>query len=240
MCVGVVVIATALGRRAPSLAISGWAPRLGRGPVGFARTLALGLAVAFAVSLVFGEVAHHLNHSQQSAFDWFASHQIQWWTRLNRRYTVIGNVDPVRKVALLSAVVLAVAYRRRWWFPPLMIAAALATEQVLRMAIAQIVYRGDLPSIGSFPSGGCSRILAVYGIIVWLTLHVVRAGPRVRLGAWTALALMVVVEGWTRIYLGGHFFLDVPGGWVFGTLLLLTLIQAARTLEHKGQPAVRV
>lgn len=60
----------------------------------------------------------------------------------------------------------------------------------------------------SFPSAHAANTaaLAVLASLLW---------PRIRRGAW-ALPLIV---GWSRVYLGKHYPLDVAAGWLYGALL---------------------
>jgi len=51
------------------------------------------------------------------------------------------------------------------------------------------------------------------------------------------LGLAAFVEGYTRIYLLKHWFTDVVGGWVYGSLLLLALPAAVGAFRRGGGPS---
>ncbi len=79
---------------------------------------------------------------------------------------------------------------------------------------------------GTFPSGGSARVVLVCGMVAWmLARHSV--GWRLAVGGWTVAALLAFAEGYSRLYLGRHWVVDVLGGWVFGALLLVVLLAAA-------------
>ena len=91
-----------------------------------------------------------------------------------------------------------------------------------------------LPNFGTYPSGGCARLIVTYGIIVYLALLTWPSlGRRWRVAGFTAVAVLAWVEGYTRIYLIKHWGLDVVGGLLYGTLMLLALIAATSCFKPK-------
>ena len=58
-----------------------------------------------------------------------------------------------------------------------------------------------------------------------------------RVAGFTVVALLAFIEGYTRIYLIKHWSMDVVGGWLFGTLLLLALIGAASCFKPRSSAA---
>jgi undecaprenyl-diphosphatase len=74
--------------------------------------------------------------------------------------------------------------------------------------------RAELPRSSSFPSGHSVGSMAVYGTAALLAARRLRRWPAVLLvGAALALSFLI---GFSRIYLGVHYPLDVVGGWIVG------------------------
>lgn len=204
------------------------------GPVGAAVAVgAAGSAVTFALGWPLGGLAGALQSSVDwPVFRWFqARNAAGWWTSVQDTLTQMGDRPEIKAVAVCAALVLAVAWRRRWWAPVLLISAAFVVEKYVQGGLGRVVARGHPPTThGTYPSGGCARLLSMYGTILYLALRTWRPPGWVRVLAWTALAEAAWLEGYARAYLLQHWFTDVVGGWIVGALLLLTLAVSAAAL----------
>ena len=81
----------------------------------------------------------------------------------------------------------------------------------------------------SFPSGHTMGAAIMFGFLafqVWT--HV--PDRRLRVLATVGLAAVPVVVGWTRIYLGAHWFSDVVAGWTAGTFFVLLLAEVYKVV----------
>lgn len=206
-------------------------------PTASAVVLLTGIAATVALCWPLGVAAHRLERSVDvPIFDWTTRNQHHGWTQINKVLTLMGNRPEVKVVCLVSAVILALLWRRRgWWLPPVAIAVAFGTEKYGQKLLGLVVHRGHPPTTrGTYPSGGVARLVAIYGVILFLVLLTYPAiGRRWRSAAWTAFGVAAFVEGYTRIYLLKHWFTDVVGGWIYGSLLLFALISATATLNRR-------
>ncbi len=208
--------------------------------------LLAGAAATVAVCWVFGALVKLLQPNLDVPLFRFAAQRQghRTWTTISALFTQMGNRHQVKTVSVLSAVVLPVIWRRRgWWIPPIVIAAAYGFEKYGQKLLGKVVARGHPPTtLGTYPSGGVARLIAIYGAILYLLILGRKQRPAVRRWLFTLLAVAAFVEGYTRIFLLKHWFTDVVGGWLFGTLLLGVLIAATATLASTSQPtaAVRV
>lgn len=205
--------------------------------------LTLGLGLSFVLLLVFGAVAQSvLSRSAIVRFDLdFAEvlHAgatpagIAFWIGITR----LGTLPATAAFGLGFALVYA--WRRGWivfgaWL------AALAGAEVLDWALKQVVHRQppvfQVPyateSSFSFPSGHVLGSLVGYGMIVYfvvcLTTSRLWRTLAVLLGAMVVLAI-----GFSRLYLGLHFFSDVIGGLSAGAVWLTACVTALEVARRK-------
>ncbi|MFB7643948.1 phosphatase PAP2 family protein [Streptomyces sp. NPDC056084] len=140
--------------------------------------------------------------------------------------------DPWAMRALL-AVVVAVLLWRGERLTALWVAATsglgTAVQQGLKAAVGRDRPRWpdpvDSAGYAAFPSGHAIGVTVAFGLLVWvLALHGAGRGPR------TAALVVGVVSalgvGFTRLFLGVHWFSDVVGGWLIG-VAVVTLSAAA-------------
>jgi len=213
---------------------------LGR-PAAAAAVLLAGVSATVAICWPLGRLARRFEPQIDVPLFRFAQgRHTHVWDRINDGLTLMGNRPEIKAVCLVSAVALAVLWRRRgWWIPPVVIGVAFFAEKFGQTVLAKVVDRGHPPTtLGTYPSGGCARLIAIYGAILFLVLLTLpRATRAARFAIWTLLSLAAFVEGYTRIYLLKHWFTDVIGGWIYGALLLSVLVAATATLVGKrGEP----
>jgi hypothetical protein len=202
-----------------------------RTPLGAAAVVAAaGVAAIVPVFWLLGRGAKALEPVDRAVLGYFAAHQIPALNPLADLLTRTGNTLQTRIVVVTMAAVLLIAWRGpRRWLPPVVIAGTYLAEYVLQAVLARLVHRGHPPTtLGTWPSGGCARIVAVYGVCLFFLLLAVRASRRTAIVAGTVLALAEIAELFTRTYLLKHWLTDALGGALFGAALLLVAVFAAR------------
>ncbi|MHB8618367.1 MAG: phosphatase PAP2 family protein [Chloroflexota bacterium] len=185
----------------------------------------LGLAVMAGLDFV-GPVIHW----DQAASQWLQGSAAYPLTLIGAitEWLFSGQVSLV--LAMLGIGLLV--WRRRWaWAASLaLLFPMIAGEVVLKYTLRRPNPQGFLavrkliavPNPGprflffGFPSGHTSRSAF---LLIWLALVLWAARGRLATLGW-AVALVVFV-GWTRIYAGDHWLMDVLGGWLLATLFLL-------------------
>lgn len=250
MLVVIVLLSAGLGLLLYRLVPERWG-----GPIEWGRRLALrfGSVTAFAIVAVVGFLVTFvvmmpvglLAQSLQRAVDvpvlhWTLStvdpHSA--FTKLNMYVTTLGDRSTTDLVCLTAGLILAFAYRRRWWIPVVAIGVTFAAQHEGQLFLAHWLHR-DLPPVlmaGAFPSGGVSRMLADYGVIILLTVLLFARGGRPLSRAWRwgltiGLGTYAAVEGFTRFYLSLHWLTDILSGWVFGWLLFFFFTTATAALQ---------
>ncbi|TDB76508.1 phosphatase PAP2 family protein [Micromonospora sp. KC723] len=245
------VLVPALARRVPAVragrpawrlrvAVAGLTDAFGR--VGAALVLLLaGCAAVVAVCWPLGEALARLEPQvDHPVFEYVHARRVATWAELNSFYTALGDRYPLKWVTGVAALVFAVLWRRRqWWVPLLAMPLQFIVEQYVQAILATMVDRGHPPTdLGTYPSGGCARIMSTFGtiaVLAMLTWRIPRAG---RVALMTGVVTLVSMEGYTRIYAEKHWLTDVIGGWIFAVLLFGVTALALLVAEGRIRPPV--
>lgn len=223
------------GGAAPRPARGGRGAPPGPTPLPAGRTV-LGVVLAFASVLVLmggaaagvGAIFHAggTDSIDHSVWRWVVDHRTSGLDTVARALTQIADTNAVLPLTVLSAAVLVWFRRSRdAAFVAASVAGAYLTTSILKAVIARprppVAQRLVTEHEWSFPSGHATQSVALYGAL--LVLVVAGSGRGTRTVGWCAGALIALVVGWTRIYLGVHWFSDVLGGWMIGASWLATL-----------------
>lgn len=162
----------------------------------------------------------------------FANHHLPWLDTLILTITKLGNWYVLVPASVLFTMLLAQRDRR---MARVFILTAMATAllcYVTQISVGRprpdVAYElQEKPSVPSFPSGHAMNSLVIYGLFALLWTSPMPTRPRL---LWRGLALLVVVLiGFTRMYIPVHYLSDVLGGWLGGTamiVLALSFIEA--------------
>ncbi|WP_338675054.1 phosphatase PAP2 family protein [Streptomyces sp. SCSIO 30461] len=130
--------------------------------------------------------------------------------------------DPWTIRALLVTAVVLLLWRGAR-LPALWVAAAGALGAVVQQSLKFAVGRDrprwehplDTAQYAAFPSGHAMTATIVCGLLLWL-LGRECVGTRVWWAAVLVTSVSVLGVGFTRLYLGVHWFTDVVAGWLLG------------------------
>lgn len=204
--------------------------------------LLAGCAAVVTICWPLGELLSRLEPTlDHSVFDYVHARRVDTWADINSFITAIGDRYPLKWVTVVAAIGFAIAWRRRrWWIPLVAMPLQFVVEQYTQQILALTVDRGHPPTdLGTYPSGGCARVMLTFGtiaVLAGLTWNIPRRG---RIAIATALTVLVSVEGYTRIYAERHWFTDVIGGWIFATLLFGVMVLTVLVAENRVRPPVR-
>jgi undecaprenyl-diphosphatase len=206
-----------------------------------ARSTASGLAVLIGALVLVGlfltsaGLASGARRWDASVNSWLADDRSDFFVRLAERFSKLADTVPILGFMALVTIVLAIG---RQWRAMLLVPLAMLVEISTFLAVNYVVGRprptvskiGPIPGTYSFPSGHvAATFVCWFGSALLLYLYGRFGLSRV---VSAVGALVTVLTGWGRVYLGMHHTLDVVIGLLMG---IAALTIAARAL-HVRQP----
>ena len=191
--------------------------------------LAAGLAVSAFVVWAFFELADEVLEGDSRTFDravllWIHDNFSGWWNEPMRLATALGYYYVV---APLLALAVFVFYRRGWRLSAVLLVVSTGGSVVLTTVLKGVFQRarpelfdsGYQASFYSFPSGHATVAVGFYGMLTVILAYRLRGVAR-----WAVAACGVVVVlliGFSRLYLGVHYPTDVLAGYLAALLWLV-------------------
>src|SRR5919112_1566316 len=173
--------------------------------------------------------------------DYLHSHATAPLTTFFLVVTALGSIEAM---VILGVVVAAILARgRRWTFLGTWL-AAVAGSAVLDWLLKGLFQRPRphfahpllVETSYSFPSGHAMESFVAYGMLAYLFVIALRSWEA-RVAAVCGAALLVVLIGFSRMYLGVHYFSDVIAGYAAGGVWLSALITGAETIRRSKKEA---
>ena len=149
--------------------------------------------------------------------------------------TELGDVAVLAPV--IAAVLLWLLYKRAWrpatyWITTLVFGAGLTMAIKFALQLPRPVAYSQGADAYSFPSGHVTMSVVTFGFLGVLLAPEMR--QRGRLLTFSVVFILVVLIGFSRLYLGVHWLSDVLGGFAFGTLWVSLL--AIAYMRHPATP----
>lgn len=201
----------------------------------FEAAIVISLAVAILCLFLFVWLGREMRAGDTLRFD----EAIRNWVH---QFASPGMTTFMKIVSMMGAQILAaelliaflVFARLRWkraafWLAIAMI-GALVLEASLKYAYHRIrpqAYFVPEPASYSFPSGHSLTSFCFYGVLAGLLTDRIKSLPW-RIAIWTVAALLIILIGLSRIYLGVHYPSDVLAGYLAATVWVGTII----VLDH--------
>lgn len=86
----------------------------------------------------------------------------------------------------------------------------------------------------SFPSGHSMNCLVSYGILIYLLLRYCENRKLAKILS-VGLGLLIVLIGFSRVYVGVHFPTDIIGGWSLGIAVLVATIYGFEKFDSRSE-----
>jgi membrane-associated phospholipid phosphatase len=175
--------------------------------------------MALAVGVLIGGPLVRFDRSMADALHTYAS-ETPGLTDSLHIVSVLGSLEALALVSLLVAVALLVG---RCWSPLAAWLVAVLGGEALNLLLKDLFARPrpyferplQVETSYSFPSGQAMESLVVYGVIAYFAVLTLRGRGKRAVSAGGA-AVLVVLIGFSRLYLGAHYFSDVAGGSAAG------------------------
>jgi len=211
----------------------------------FGLHLTIGSAALIGSAWLFGGIVEDLITNDPLAF---VDVIISEWFRLNAtpsitaKMALISSLASTRAVLSLSVVLASFQLWKRRWYGLLALALVVPGGVLLNTALKMAFARarpewGDVDLIGySFPSGHTMTATLFYGLLG--AYFVLGAKSRWRRVIAMALVSMIICAvGFSRIYLGAHYFSDVVAAVAAGAAWLAICLTAVETLRRHRHPS---
>jgi len=197
------------------------------------RTFARLAVLALVSAGMCAYLATRLAKTKSTAFDvrlldFVVGHRTAWLTGTMQLVTWLGS-----RWILAPLVILVGGFfvlHRRDWRPGSRLGAALVGGFGLHLLVRHFVERPRPPAHvwidaytgSSFPSLHATLTIAVYGMLSAILCF--NQSQRRRTFIWSLAALVTLIVGASRVYLGAHWPTDVFGGYALGTAWLSFLL----------------
>jgi membrane-associated phospholipid phosphatase len=207
--------------------------------------LTLGLLAAVGCLGLFGRLAEDtVNNDPLASFDQRAAttvHELRTpaLTAFFLIVTALGSIEAIALVSLVGTVVFG-AWRRWLLFGTWVIAAggSVMLLLLLKALIARprpyVEHPLLLETYYSFPSGHAMEAVVLYGMLAYFAMLALRPW-QARTAVVFGTSLLVLLIGFSRIYLGVHYFSDVVAGFAAGGVWLSICITAMEFVRRGKQ-----
>lgn len=170
--------------------------------------------------------------------DWFVARRSQGLTDALRDAQPTGRGWVLLVIGVIGVGLLMLRRHRRTG--AFLVAAMVGPELIVDIAKAvvgrhrpPIALHLELIGNGAFPSGHACNTTVIVGALLVARCHIWKR--RVPWWEWSLGALVPLLVGLTRVYLGVHWITDVIAGWLLGALWVALLARAFFPPAHHPQ-----
>lgn len=196
--------------------------------------LTIGLAISIASMWVFLSITEAVVQREAitridvAVLEWMRAHSTPAGTAFARAVSAMGAPRVIAALGLVGLVVLVI--RQQWLLVEGWVVALIGGE-ALNAFLKRLIQRPRplhstiLSSQSwSFPSGHAMESLVAYGMLAYVLFVLFSWPRRRRIDIAFGATLLILLIGWSRVYLGVHYVSDVIGGFAAGVIWLATCI----------------
>ncbi|MGK7379307.1 phosphatase PAP2 family protein [Planococcus sp. 1R117A] len=210
--------------------------------------LGLGLGIAALFLVIFTELAEEVMENEMRRFDgaiigYFKAIDHPILDNAMIFITEMGSVWFLTTLSAVTVLVLWVKYKDKWGI--LFFLVAVGIGGLLTTMLKELYERGrpsinpEIDAVGfSFPSGHSMGSLIFYGFIMYLVMRGNGTTLFKRMSVFL-MAILVLLIGMSRVYLGAHFPSDVLAGFIAGAIWLILCLIALEWIQWQSKSSVR-
>lgn len=197
--------------------------------------ISIAFLIIITAAFVFVELAEKVLEEEKFIFDRYVrefvdSLKTPTLDSIFSFITDLGSVSFITLSSIVLAIFLYFNYKKRKWrifyFSIAMIGISLLTKAL------KLLFERERPNIleqydgtgFSFPSGHSTGPMVFYGFIIYLLIRSRGLKPFVKWTIAAPLALLILLIGFSRIYLGVHYASDVIAGHLLGLIWLTSCV----------------
>ena len=200
------------------------------------------LLFLIAMSWLFGGISEDVVHGDPLTFidknvaEWLHERTTPGMSTLMQLITDLGSAYWVTGVAVLTAIVL---WWKRFWYRLLALVLVIPGGMVMAFLL-KIAFHRSRPSFNdsmnifqgySFPSGHTMAATLLYGVLAVFAVIALKSW-RWRVLTVISAIVMVLLVGFSRMYLGAHYLSDVLGATAAGLAWMVLCLTAVDTLRR--------
>jgi len=199
------------------------------------------LALFVFAFVIFSLLAYSVLKLENDQFDFLVFDKVSAiesdnTTRFMQAITFLGNHKFLIPVNLLLIIYFLFIKKHKWYSIKIPV---VAIGGVLLMFILKNLFNRPRPLIPllepvkglSFPSGHALMSMSFYGLLIFLVWENVK-NRALKWTLTTLLLLLILLIGFTRIYLRLHYFSDVLAGFAAGIIWLSVSLYTIRRMER--------
>ena len=187
------------------------------------------MAIILFVILAIAIEADYLTRFESWVYSESIEHMSQGLTTI---LIIITNIGGPIGVAAISLIIFLVPKLRNKIAIPVSI--TICSSFIIDVILKHIFAR-ERPNIlrlisetsYSFPSGHAMVNMALYSMLIIYAYKLIKKGE-IKWGAIAFMTVLVVLIGFTRIYLGVHYAGDIIGGWLLGFAVTMIVYMAMK------------
>ncbi len=200
----------------------------------------VGMVAAVGAVIIFGITAEAVDEGFTQPFDeavlsWLEQSRTAFLDKVMLEITTLGTGVVIIMIVLIASVFLWQTQHK--WSVYLLLLSTFGGK--LLNTLLKLFYDRPRPSVvewvtdvhsPSFPSGHAMSSMVVYGTVAYLVGRL-DAKRTLRNTTWVIAALVILLIGLSRMYLGVHYPSDVIAGFLAGFAWLLFVVASMRALQ---------